>query len=137
MPVEQGANLGSEAAPLSGPLWTSARCPLDDDSPEVIALRHLLDACAAERRCFVYGGPINPEGMGSFEPELLPRFRALIARLTADRGIPFRDYGDALPASAFRVPFMGRPDAIHVGESGRPWLAAELATQAHALLNAR
>jgi lysophospholipase L1-like esterase len=137
VPAEDRANLGSEPAPLGEPLWTSARCPLDDDSPEVIALRRLLDACQAERRCFVYAGPINPEGMDSFEPELLPRFRALIARLTAERGIPFRDYGDALPASAFRKPFMSRPDAIHVGESGRQWLAAELATQAHALLDAR
>lgn len=137
MPTEERANLGSEPARLGAPLWTSARCPLDEDSPEMMALRRLLDLCQAERRCLVYAGPINPEGMDSFEPELLPRFRALVARLTAERGIPFRDYGDRLPASAFRKPFMGRPDAIHLGKPGRLWLAAELATQAHALLDAR
>lgn len=137
LPVGYSANLGSEPAPLAGPLWTSERCPLDEHSLEMIALRRLLDACQAERRCFVYGGPINPEGMGSFEPELLPRFRALIARLTAERGIPFHDYADAVPASGFQKPLVGRPDAIHVGDTGRLILANELASEAHALLDAR
>jgi hypothetical protein len=137
IPARYEVNLGSEAAPLAGPLWGNERCPLDDDSPEVVALRHLLDACAAERRCFIYHGPINPDGMGSFEPGLLARFRALITRMTKERNVPFHDYTDDLPASGFRKPFAGRPDAIHIAESGRLWLASELAKETRAFFERR
>ena len=122
---------------MTGPLWTEAECPLDDGSPAVVALAHLLDVCAAEGRCFVYHGPVNPDGMGSFEPGLLPRFRALVARMVAERRVPYGDYTDALPASAFRTPLMARPDAIHLNQTGRAWLATRLAQDVHTLVDAR
>jgi hypothetical protein len=133
-PVPYAASLGGEAAPLTGPMWTNARCRLDDDSRAVVALRHILDMCAAERRCFPYHGPINPDALGSFDADLLPRFRALVARLTAERGIPYRDYADDLPATVFRRQTVGRPDAIHLEASGRAWLAERLATDVGPLL---
>ncbi len=134
-PEPHRADLRADGPPsLTGPMWTHASCELSDDSREMVALRRILEMCAAERRCALYHGPINPEGLGNFEPGLLSTFRDRVARLAAEHGVPFHDYAEALPAARFRPRYLGRADAIHLEASGRTWLAKRLAADVQPLI---
>lgn len=133
-PAPYQIDLGPDRLPMDGPIWTHARCPLDDDSREMIALRRIFAMCGAEDRCVVYHGPINADALGSFEPGLLPGFRKLVARLASEHRVPLFDYTEALSPESFRRSALGRPDAIHLASEGRTQLAQRLAADLQDLL---
>jgi hypothetical protein len=126
-----------EASPKGVSLWTRARCTCDAGGANGRALARIVEMCAATQRCLLYAGPVNPEGVASFEPGMVEEFVALVARMAETHGVLFRDWTRALPASSFGEPRFGRPDAIHPAADGQAALAELLADQVTALARGR
>lgn len=110
-----------------GAMWAHENCSLGTDSVGIRALTRIADICATSGRCVVYLGPINPDGMQSFEPGLLADFMKFEENSIRARSVPFLDYHELLSPLDFKTPSFGRVDAIHLNPTGRQKLASRLA----------
>ncbi len=120
-----------------GPIFTRALCNIDPTNAQVLALRRIIEMCAASGRCLLYHSPINPAARELFEEGLLPQFSRDVRDWTSESSVQFRNYSMILKASGFAHPpptSILKADAVHMNFRGRSRVAELLGGDAAALL---